>query len=130
MGEESTVPGSDTVTRRRWATFAAVIPVESELASERCGFNPNSGQSRRRELAACAVAGIALVGAVGAEKSAGALPPHALNRAQPINVAAIRGGWADGISKTVTETRRSAGYPDATRNQLARSGHGKDTECG
>ena len=46
------MPGSATVRSRRWRTFAAVMPVGSSVASVRCGFSPNSGQSASRGAAA------------------------------------------------------------------------------
>src|SRR6266576_3926612 len=82
MGEESTVPGSLTVTRRRRPTLSLEIPVPASETLERCGSRPNSGQSSSVLPAVGAAAGIAATDAVGVDTSAGALPPHAASSAQ------------------------------------------------
>src|SRR2546421_12521514 len=82
MGEESTVPGSLTVTRRRRPTPSLEIPVPPSETLERWGSRPNSGQSSSVLPAAGAAAGIAATDAVGVDTSAGALPPHAPSSAQ------------------------------------------------
>ena len=91
------MPGSSTVTRRRCATLAAVMPVASGLTSERCGFSPNSVQSSRLWLAGCAGVGIADGRAVGVETSAGAVLPHALNSTPASSATARRELRLDGI---------------------------------
>ncbi len=89
MGEESTVPGSDTLIRRRWPRFAAVMPVGASLTSPRPGSSPNSGQSWLSGTAvavAIAGAGIADGCAVGVETSAGAALPQEASRTQAASV--------------------------------------------
>src|ERR1700680_26306 len=76
MGEESTVPPTSTLVRRRRDTFALVMPVARSLTSLRCGSSPNSGQSRSL-WAEGAGEGIAAAPAAGLELSAGALLPQA-----------------------------------------------------
>ena len=71
------MPGSLTVLRRRWETFALVIAVAPSPTSLRCGSRPNSGQSSRRAAVACAAAGAAGAPALAVELSAGALFPQA-----------------------------------------------------
>src|ERR1019366_2622027 len=115
MGEESTVPGSATGTRRMCATLAAVMPVASSLTSARWGFRPNSGQSRSREAEA-PTAGIAARLALGVDTAAGALAPqaastrHATSSRQGVGASAERrrdGGtrprsstWSPSVART------------------------------
>src|ERR1700730_9042307 len=90
MGEESTVPGSLTVTRRRPPTLALEIPVAASETPERWGSRPNSGQSRSVLPGATAAAGRAAADGVGVDTSAGARPPQAASSAQPDEHSASR----------------------------------------
>ena len=97
------MPGSETRSRCRCATFALVIPVARSLESLRCGFSPNSGHSLSAVVAACAVGpvglGIEPAPAVGVEPSAAlpALEPQAVIRTQAQATAARRVRWRTGI---------------------------------
>lgn len=86
------MPGSETVAWRRWATFAAVMPVASSLALLRCGSRPNSGQSSSRCAVAELAAGATALGlVVGVETAAGALEPQAARSRHAIGRSSRRG---------------------------------------
>src|SRR5438270_3345224 len=72
MGEESTVPGSETRWRASLPRLAAVIPAAAE-SFVRCASKPNNGQSPAAPVLTCAgEPGLAGVEAVGVE-AAGAV---------------------------------------------------------